>query len=80
MGRKHTYYAAYHYSYEYFDTQEKDWIKSTDFDAKIISDTLKRDIPKKIKDEVLYELRNDDIRNFEFKMDELYLTTDDACL
>ena len=79
MKRRNTYYVQYKFSYEYFDTQENAWIPSTDFDYRIVSDTLKRDIPKKVKDDVLYDMRNDEIRGFKFEITEIYQTSDDAC-
>lgn len=79
-NRKHTYYVEYVYEYEIFLPEDNEWFKDEMCDAEIVCDQLKRDIPKYLKEKVLEDLKYDNIRNFKFKMTDIYLTSDDACL
>lgn len=46
----------------------------------IVCNQLKRDIPKYLKEKVFNDLKSDNTRNFKFKITDMYLTSDDACL
>lgn len=77
---KHTYYVEYVYEYEIFLPEDNEWFKDEMCDAEIVCDQLKRDIPKYLKEKVLEDLKFDNIRNFKFKITDMYLTSDDARL
>ncbi len=48
--------------------------------SEIVCGQLKRDIPKYLKEKVFNDLKSDKTRNFRFKITDIYLTNDDACL
>ena len=79
-NRKHAYYVEYVYEYEIFLPEDNEWFKDEMCDAEIVCDKLKRDIPKYLKEKVLEDLKFDNIRNFKFKITDMYLTSYDACL
>lgn len=79
-NRKHTYYVEYVYEYEIFIPEDNEWFRDEMCEAKIVCDQLKRDIPKYLNEKVFNDLKSDNIRNFKFKITEIYLTSDDACL
>lgn len=79
-NRKYTYYVEYVYEYEILFPEDNEWFKDEMCEAKIVCGQLKRDIPKYLKEKVLNDLKSDNIRNFKFKITDMYLTSDDACL
>jgi hypothetical protein len=80
VSRKHKYYVEYVYEYEIFLPEDNEWFKDEMCDAEIVCNKLKRDIQKYLKEKVLNDLKSDNIRNFKFKITDMYLTSDDACL
>lgn len=78
-NRKHTYYVEYVYEYEIL-IEDTEWFRDEMCEAKIVCNQLKRDIPKYLKEKVFNDLKSDNIRNFKFKITDMYLTSDDACL
>lgn len=79
-NKKHTYYVEYVYEYEILLPEDNEWFRDGMCEAEIVSNQLKRNIPKYLKEKVFNDLKSDNIRNFKFKITEMYLTTDDACL
>lgn len=79
-NKKYTYYVKYVYEYEIFLPEDNEWFSDEMCEAEIVCDQLKRDIPKYLKEKVLEDLKSDNIRNFKFKITDMYLTSDDACL
>lgn len=79
-NRKHTYYVEYVYEYEILLPEVNEWFRDEMCETKIVCNQLKRDIPKYLKEKVFNDLKSDNIRNFKFKITDMYLTSDDACL
>lgn len=80
MANRNTYYVEYVYEYEILLPEDNEWFRDEMCEAEIVCDQLKRDIPKYLKDKVLNDLKVDNIRNFKFKVTDMYRTSDDACL
>ena len=80
MANRNTYYVEYVYEYEILLPEDNEWFRDEMCEAEIVCDQLKRDIPKYLKDKVLNDLKADNIRNFKFKVTDMYRTSDDACL
>ena len=78
--RKYTYYVEYVYEYEILLPEDNEWFRDEMCEAEIVCNQLKRDIPKYLKEKVFNDLKSDNIRNFKFKITDMYLTSDDACL
>ena len=78
--RKYTYYVEYVYEYEILLPEDNEWFRDEMCEAEIVFNQLKRDIPKYLKEKVFNDLKSDNIRNFKFKITDMYLTSDDACL
>lgn len=79
-NRKHTYYVEYVYEYEILLPEDNKWFRDEMCEAKIVCNQLKCDIPKYLKEKVFNDLKSDNIRNFKFKITDIYLTSDDARL
>lgn len=80
MANRNTYYVEYVYEYEILLPGDNEWFRDEMCEAEIVCGQLKRDIPKYLRDKVFNDLKADNIRNFKFKITDMYLTSDDACL
>jgi hypothetical protein len=74
-GRLNTWWVGYTYGYEYFDTEENDWLYTNDIEAGRFR-CLKKDIRREVEKAIRESLEGERIRNLKFDIYEQYITTD----
>ena len=74
-GRLNTWYVGYTYGYEYFDTEENDWLYTNGIEACRFR-CLKKDIRREVEKAIRESLEGERIRNLKFDIYEQYITTD----
>ena len=73
--RLNTWWVGYTYDYEYFDTEENDWLYTNDIEAGRFR-CLKKDIRREVEKAIRESLEGERIRNLNFDIYEQYITTD----
>lgn len=74
-GRDYSWWVSYSWEYEYFDSEENDWLKYDDFDSRRF-DCLKKDIKKTVTEHIKkYELQGEEYRNLKVHIHDFYMTT-----
>lgn len=72
---KVTYWVGYTYTYEFRDASFEEWETYEDCDACRFA-CRKKDIPKRVRERIMEELRYETIRNLTINIYEQYPTTD----
>lgn len=72
---RNTWWVEYTYTYEYWDSEENEWLEYDDCDADRFH-CLKKDIKKEVEKRILEDLSGDKFRNLKINIYDKYITTD----
>lgn len=74
VGRDYTWWVAYSWTYEYYDSDDKKWYQTNDFESGRFA-CRKKDIKKEVMACIHDELEHEQYRNLKVKIDDYYMTT-----
>lgn len=75
IGKDYAWWVSYSYTYEWFETEEKQWVKDEGFDEGRFccqKKDIKAEVKKQIEEEELVGLQ---YRNLRIVIDDQYITT-----